>query len=685
LSSKLPPYVPPSPFTPFLRRFTDERAHDLAETMQLYNRVRAAYRESTWGKEDSIDCMHSVLTKDVTELVELPTYLPLCEALDQCQRDLLALETTIFSFPVVDFAKPISLKEQVDLNRRLRAQEYFLEHDDHIPDLLYHAMVTTICSIIDALPILRESPFTVPLISLLPDPNDVVDRIIGTLSASELADAGLFTTLQDQIYRNICDFSGVSPAGASNKRLIFAAEADLSPEKLVETYLAGTPFHSLFLSPAPFVLPDDTRFSGHWVIAPPGRGKTTLLHAMVMDDLKKDATVILMDSKGDLIEPFRHLKGIASRLIIVDPDPDNPIAINPLDIPKQDVSLAVSNLEYVFSSLLESKMTPLQTVLFRSILRALITAFPNPTLETFRDILTNGIERYADYVGKLPQDLKDFFLKEFNTKVYEDRRKEIVWRLRLLLENDTMRAMMLALRTRFNIAEAMDAGKVIIINNSKARLGEQGAEFFGRFFIAQVLAAAQQRAGRKGAHKKPVYFYIDECQNVISKDERIPTILDECRSQKVALILAHQRTEQITSPNVLSALSNCAIRYSNSDDEARYLSSKLRCAPELLQSLKRGRFAAFVRDLTPSAIVLDAPRVDFSDYEQLTPQESDALTAKMREQYGVPLAVASPSRPEQPSVAENPKTGTAPSASRSDEESPNDPDTGSHTKKSSSW
>ena len=54
-------------------------------------------------------------------------------------------------------------------------------------------------------------------------------------------------------------------------------------------------------------------------------------------------------------------------------------------------------------------------------------------------------------------------------------------------------------------------------------------------------------------------LYIDECQNVIARDEKISTILDECRSQKIGLILSHQRTAQISNDNVLSALRNCAM------------------------------------------------------------------------------------------------------------------------------
>ena len=415
--------------------------------------------------------------------------------------------------------------------------------------------------------------------------------------------------------------------------------------RLAQDDWQSTPLRKFFDIDAPFSLPEEARFSGHWILSPPGRGKTTLLHAMVMEDLDRaGASLILMDSKGDLIDPMRKLKHIQDRMIIIDPDPQNPVAINPLDIAQTDLAQTVDLLEYLFASLLEFKMTAMQTTLFRSVLRSLVSTFPNPTLETFRDLLTNGYEKYREYIDKLPPDLKDFFYKDFNEKGYADRRREVLQRLRLLLDNETMRAMLTATVTRFRISEAMDTGKVVIINNSKARLGDQGAEFFGRFFIAQVLAAAQQRSSRQRGDKPPVYFYIDECQNVIARDEKIPTILDECRSQNIALIMAHQRTKQITSENVLDALSNCAIRFANSDEEARYLAPRLRTSPEFLQSLGRGKFAAFVRDLTPQAIAVSVNRVDFGEQAMLTSAEGKTLTDRMRAQYGTPeqIATASP-------------------------------------------
>jgi len=257
--------------------------------------------------------------------------------------------------------------------------------------------------------------------------------------------------------------------------------------------------------------------------------------------------------------------------------------------------------------------------------------------------------------------LQDFFYNDFPERNYADRRREVLQRLRLLLDNETMRAMLTAARTRFHISEAMDTGKIVIINNSKARLGDQGAEFFGRFFIAQVLAAAQQRSTRRSDQKPPVYFYIDECQTVIARDEKIPTILDECRSQNIALIMAHQRSRQITSENVLDALSNCAIRFANSDDEARYLAPRLRTSPDFLQALGRGRFAAFVRDMTPEAVAVSVNRVEFGEHGILSLSERSALADRMRAQYGTPRQIGASTSSDAADQTDIPSASLAPS------------------------
>ena len=584
---------------------------------------------------------------DIYELEQLTNPIAPVAPSDPIELGRYADELNLHMRKVVDAPRTLAVATDA-LTRSLAALR------DRLPDTALQSRAR-LQETIDAPP----PPLTVPLIEAVPDiPRAVYDVAIGFYT-DEVRDLGLFRHLKAQLDEND------RAASASSTAYLPPWERKGAPSEIIDVYLHDTPLRSLFDCQLPFVLPDEARFAGHWILSPPGRGKTTLLHAMVMEDIaKSDACLILMDSKGDFIDPIRRLDSIQDRLIVIDPDPQNPVAINPLDIAQANIAQSVDLLEYLFASLLEFKMTAMQTTLFRSVLRALVVGFPNPTLETFRDLLSNGAEKYAAYIEKLPPDLQDFFHRDFNEKNYADRRREVLQRLRLLLDNDTMRAMLTAATTRFRIGEAMDSGKIVIINNSKARLGEQGAEFFGRFFIAQVLAAAQQRSGRSASDKPPVYFYIDECQNVIARDEKIPTILDECRSQNIALIMAHQRTKQIGSENVLDALSNCAIRFANSDEEARYLAPRLRTSSEFLQSLTRGRFAAFVRDETKEAVAVSVNRVDFTNHRAVSAADARLTLARMRREYGVPMQIGAPPSDEpetevEPVAADTPRPAPA--------------------------
>lgn len=478
-----------------------------------------------------------------------------------------------------------------------------------------------------------QATLGISLLDVLPNVPRLIEQMLVPFDSEEAAQLGLFRGLHRQLKRNVERISELPRKKNQTKPTLYEGTV----EEIIGAFLQNTVFDDFFDVSVPFELPEEQRYAGHWIIAPAGRGKTTLLHSMFLNDLERNASIIVLDSKGDLIGPIKELQAVKDRLILIEPDPDYPLALNPLDIPKTNVAHTISLLEYIFSALLEAKMTALQMTLFRSVLPALVEVVPDPTLDTFRDVIENGMGSYRQYIALLPRDKQEFFKKHFDSKTYAETRQQLIWRLQFLMTNPVIKQMFSALKTKLDIGKEMDAGKIILIDNGKNRLGDEGSEFFGRFFIALVLAAAQQRAGKPQSEKVPCYFYIDECQNVIKRDEKISTILDECRSQKIAMIMAHQRTAQITNPNVLDALSNCAIRMANSDDEAKYLSPKLRCEPEFLYSLPRGTFATFVRDLTPQAVALDIPYVDLNKLPKMTDNEQRAIRERMRKQYGVAL------------------------------------------------
>ena len=190
----------PSTFTPFLRRFTDERARDLAQLRALYQEVRAMHSASKYVKNDAIyeagytvyrhflDCLPKALTT----------------SFDNALEQLMQRETTIFAFPEIkwDIAQ-LSLKEQVDLERFLTAKRHFLKSEERVIDLLQGGLFHIVEAITKDLPEFSEpSPFTIPLINVIPDATKVLDRLYRIVWSENYVDNGLFVALRNQMHLN---------------------------------------------------------------------------------------------------------------------------------------------------------------------------------------------------------------------------------------------------------------------------------------------------------------------------------------------------------------------------------------------------------------------------------------------------------------------------------------------------
>ena len=687
MSSKLPPYQAPSPFTPFLRRFTDERARDLSETKALYNEVRTAHLASLWSHQDAIDRVNSFVVDWVGKVVSLPESTTIGEALDRCQKAVLALETTIFESPKIDWDIAVfSLKEQVDLRHFLRAQQHFLANDDRVSTLLTTALGNVFGGIIGELPAIPESgddlTLTVPLVTLMRDPGSTVDRIIGTLLKDELAEIGLFTTLQQQLYENTCLASGLSPNDEKHRKpFITADDSDLPPIELVETYLKGTPFVDLLLTPVPFHIPMSARFQHHWIVAPPGTGKSTLLQFLLARDFElvanNEASVVVMESNRDLIKAVEGLKIFApgevldGKLLSIDAeDIEWPIALNLFDIGLDDMqsyspvdrealhNAVLSLYDYIFSALLSAEMTSRQNTLFNFTIQLLLN-IPSATLDTLIDLMQpNGLKQFEQYLPKLDHDARRFFDIKFNSREFDRTKEQVVDRLFAVKRIRTLSRMFSAPKSKLDFFKEMGSAKVILINVPQSLLQEDGVEIVGRFFISMILLAAHKRQLLPKEQRLPCFVYIDECHDFIKRDPKIPVILDQARKLNVGLVLAHQRLQQL-QPYVLDALYGAtSIKFASqvSDAAAHALARDMRTTPEFILKQPPFHFAAYVRGLTDAAMSIGIPKIDMNAAARMTKEEQRLVRQGIRDKYAVRVGAPQPApavHPQQAAVPEN--------------------------------
>jgi hypothetical protein len=362
----------------------------------------------------------------------------------------------------------------------------------------------------------------------------------------------------------------------------------------------------------------ETIFSGHWIVGAQGTGKTNLLLHMLASDLQKDASVIIMDAKGELTDVIRSLNIPGMRVI----DPREPVAINPLDVGED----AIDQVLYIFGGLANASITAKQEAFLRPLLRGMILAFPEPTLATLQKVI-NDKREYDQYIAKLPDDLRHFFDVEWSE--YNSTRSELTWRLRLLLDNRLVRSMFSAPKTAFDIPREMNERGPIIVLNSEALVGKKGAPFIGRYFVSEIWRGATARYRNPKHNWKPVYVYLDEADLVI--DSTIAEIIDRCRAARIALVLAHQRKGQIDDPNVVSALENCAIKMANVGAEASYFSKLLHIPEEKINHLPQGHFAMHVRGEGSS--IAEIPKASLP-FKQMSEADEMELRERMRRLYG---------------------------------------------------
>lgn len=289
--------------------------------------------------------------------------------------------------------------------------------------------------------------------------------------------------------------------------------------------------------------------------------------------------------------------------------------------------------DFVLGSLLSAEMTQKQDVLFKFVTR-LMMVIPDATIYTLRDLFeADDISGFAEHVAKLDGTARHFFEKEFADREFKQTKSQVRRRLLGVLQNRTFERMFAHPRSKLDIYSEMNKGKVILINTAKDLLKQSNTETFGRFFIALIAQAAQERAVLPENKRMPTMVYIDEAADYF--DQNIETILVQAQKYKVGMVLAHQYLNQL-SGNLAKAFSaNTSIKFAGgvSIEDARTLSGMLNCEASLIQRQPKLSFAAHIRGKTDSAVTLKIPYGVMEAMPKMDAEQQTALKEKMRQKY----------------------------------------------------
>ncbi len=333
---------------------------------------------------------------------------------------------------------------------------------------------------------------------------------------------------------------------------------------------------------------DEDRRRHLYTIGQTGTGKSTLMQAMLRQDIENGKGVCVIDPHGgfaewalSIIPPNR-----ADDVIYFDPgDVDRPMGLNMLEIdPKhpEQKTRVIDELFAIFDRLYDLKTTggPMFEKYFKNAALLLLDDYENdiPTLADISRVLVNPKYR-ADKLSRETNPLvKEFWQLEAEKAGGEaslaNMAPYISSKVTSFVFNEFLRPIINQKKSAFNFREVMDSQKILIINLSKGRIGDLNANLLGMVVVGKLLMSALSRVDQPENERKDFYLYIDEFQNFTT--DSIGIILSEARKYRLNLIIAHQFIKQLKEGIRDAVFGNVGsiVAFRIGPDDAEFLKNK---------------------------------------------------------------------------------------------------------------
>ena len=299
-----------------------------------------------------------------------------------------------------------------------------------------------------------------------------------------------------------------------------------------------------------FGIKTDDRRRHMYLIGKTGMGKSTILENMIVDDIRAGHGVAVVDPHGDLAEkiiefiPSDRVKDV----VYFNPSDINfPIAFNIVEQVEPHLRhLVASGLIGVFQKLWADSWGPRLEYILRNAILAILD-FPGSTILGVVRMLSDKNYRKRVVANIKDPVVKAFWEKEFSgyaDKFASEAVSPIQNKVGQFLSSSLMRNIIGQTKSAIDLREVMDSGKILIMNLSKGRIGEDNSALLGAMMITKIQLAAMSRVDIPEKERRDFFLYIDEFQNFST--DSFANILSEARKYRLSLILAHQYIEQLS-------------------------------------------------------------------------------------------------------------------------------------------
>jgi hypothetical protein len=321
--------------------------------------------------------------------------------------------------------------------------------------------------------------------------------------------------------------------------------SDNTPSDVL-TVIGITNFRNVFKK---FGIKKDDRKRHIYIIGKSGVGKSVLIENMAIDDVVENRGLIVVDPHGELADkvlacvPDERVEDV----IVFDPsDRAYPIAFNLLESVEDDFKgMVASGFVGIFKKIFGDSWGPRLEHILRNTVLALLD-FPDSTMLDIPKMLTNN--RFRDKVVEKVKDpvIKDFWINEFaqyDAKFRTEAVSPILNKVGQFLATPTIRNIVGQPHSKIDIRQIMDKEKIMVINLSRGKIGEDNSALLGAMIITKIQLAAMSRADVTVDKRPDCFLYVDEFQNFAT--DSFAVILAEARKYNLSLTMANQYIDQL--------------------------------------------------------------------------------------------------------------------------------------------
>ena len=384
-----------------------------------------------------------------------------------------------------------------------------------------------------------------------------------------------------------------------------------------------------------FGIRKEDKFRHMYIVGKTGTGKSTFIANLIKSDMIAGNGLALLDPHGELVDTvLEHIPtNRINDVILFDvADSDFPIGFNLLQAnTEEEKNLIASGVVSTFYKIYGESRWPRLEYILRNVVISLVD-YPNATLMHILRVLTDKTFREEVISNVKDAVILKFWTTEFNK--WNDKQRDeaispITNKVGQFLSSKLVRNIFGQPRTKLNLRRAMDEGKIILINLSKGRIGEDNANMIWSLLVTKFQIDAMSRADIPVHERRDFYLYIDEFQNFASKS--FATILSEARKYKLSLIVANQYTSQLDEDTINAIFGNVGttIAFTLGKDDADIITGQFKNMAGVNDLISLPKYTAYTR------LMIDGISSDPFSMKTLpitTPEWSLELIDKIRKQ-----------------------------------------------------